>query len=596
MALGKAFIEVHADTAPFARELGRELNRVIKLHEQQARSGGTRIGQNLGQGISSGLNKNSNLIGRSINNSITRGIQNAGNQGAFSTLSKGLIDSIDDGLSGLPAELKVALGAALIVAAPIAGSLIAAVITGAIATGLTLGVAGLGILVASQFTEIQDQFVSTFQGLRNIIVEDARFLFPVLEAGIDLVGDRLLALRPIWVEVFASASKIILPVIDALLGFGENFLKSLLPGLTSLEEFADILGAGLREIGTAAGSVLSVIANDDDAAAALTDLLLLIRDLIYVTGGAIKVFLDLYGAIRGIALAWDSLLFGFFETGFEEFDKSSLKAAESSVFLADGIRGTVAQLEAEEKAIKEVNDVLTKYISDTFGAWDANINFEQTLDDMSETLRKHRGALDLDSQAGRDNQKAIRDAAAALIEQRNRTIELTGNTEHANEVFATNRKRLEDQAAAAGINRTKFRELTDAVLDIPPPQQTGVTQSSINRLNMFITALRSLGAAVAAAGNVGARVASGVQMYANGGIVNRPTLGMIGEAGPEAVLPLSNPARSAQILSQTGLGASLSPTVNVFIGNQQIDAYIDSRVNARMATTARDLAYGGRGV
>lgn len=44
-----------------------------------------------------------------------------------------------------------------------------------------------------------------------------------------------------------------------------------------------------------------------------------------------------------------------------------------------------------------------------------------------------------------------------------------------------------------------------------------------------------------------------VAAYADGGIVDRPTFGMIGERGPEAVIPLSRPNRAAQIMQQTGL-------------------------------------------
>jgi hypothetical protein len=39
----------------------------------------------------------------------------------------------------------------------------------------------------------------------------------------------------------------------------------------------------------------------------------------------------------------------------------------------------------------------------------------------------------------------------------------------------------------------------------------------------------------------------------------------------------------------------MGTNVNVYIGNQQIDAYIDNRVSRQMAVTARTAAYGTRG-
>ena len=46
--------------------------------------------------------------------------------------------------------------------------------------------------------------------------------------------------------------------------------------------------------------------------------------------------------------------------------------------------------------------------------------------------------------------------------------------------------------------------------------------------------------------------------FAAGGYVTKPTLGLIGEAGPEVVLPLNNPARMKQILGQAGQHGALS--------------------------------------
>lgn len=52
------------------------------------------------------------------------------------------------------------------------------------------------------------------------------------------------------------------------------------------------------------------------------------------------------------------------------------------------------------------------------------------------------------------------------------------------------------------------------------------------------------------------------QNHAQGGIFTKPTLGWIGEAGPEAILPLSNPYRSREIISQ------ISPTIMASIMNK----------------------------
>ena len=45
----------------------------------------------------------------------------------------------------------------------------------------------------------------------------------------------------------------------------------------------------------------------------------------------------------------------------------------------------------------------------------------------------------------------------------------------------------------------------------------------------------------------------GVQGFANGGIFSSPTFGVFGEAGPEAIIPISRPGRALELMSQSGL-------------------------------------------
>jgi len=60
-----------------------------------------------------------------------------------------------------------------------------------------------------------------------------------------------------------------------------------------------------------------------------------------------------------------------------------------------------------------------------------------------------------------------------------------------------------------------------------------------------------------------------IPAYANGGIVNRPTFAMVGEAGPEAIIPLNRPNRANELLNKAGLVSNnkssfvFSPTINI---------------------------------
>lgn len=58
-----------------------------------------------------------------------------------------------------------------------------------------------------------------------------------------------------------------------------------------------------------------------------------------------------------------------------------------------------------------------------------------------------------------------------------------------------------------------------------------------------------------------------IPMMANGGYVDSPTLAMIGEAGPELVIPLNRPSRAEALLQGAGLGGSGGPAVMIQSAN-----------------------------
>ena len=86
--------------------------------------------------------------------------------------------------------------------------------------------------------------------------------------------------------------------------------------------------------------------------------------------------------------------------------------------------------------------------------------------------------------------------------------------------------------------------------------------------------------------------------FANGGITSGPSLA--GEAGPEAVIPLNNPVRAAQVAEQAGLsgliGGAANTVLYVTIDGQQLQGRIDRTVRAGNAGLARQLSNGPRGL
>lgn len=92
-----------------------------------------------------------------------------------------------------------------------------------------------------------------------------------------------------------------------------------------------------------------------------------------------------------------------------------------------------------------------------------------------------------------------------------------------------------------------------------------------------------------------------VKGYASGGVVASPTFAMVGEAGPEAVVPLDDPARAAQVMGEAGLVplasnmmAGAGVNVTVYLGTRQITDILDQRVSKGLGALGAAVGRGGR--
>lgn len=93
-----------------------------------------------------------------------------------------------------------------------------------------------------------------------------------------------------------------------------------------------------------------------------------------------------------------------------------------------------------------------------------------------------------------------------------------------------------------------------------------------------------------------------IPLLASGGVVKAPTLAVVGEAGPEAVIPLSDPAKAATAAQRAGLLDILGSRMNnlgnvmvqVYLGTTQITDILDKRVQAALDDQAQQLAFGTR--
>lgn len=109
-------------------------------------------------------------------------------------------------------------------------------------------------------------------------------------------------------------------------------------------------------------------------------------------------------------------------------------------------------------------------------------------------------------------------------------------------------------------------------------------------------------AKLSAPGIAGAiRGLKGIPFFAKGGVVDSPTLGVIGEAGAEAVVPLTDPDRARDVMRDAGLldlaagmGGGGDTTVVVYLGTEQITDILDMRVDRGIKRQGKLIATGTR--
>lgn len=596
MALGKAFIEVHADTKPFARELGRDLIRIMEAAEKDIRKSARNIGQTISTETGKGIEKESKKLSSSLNRTLKKAVDQ--DDGIFKRFAKGIVDSIDDGLSGLPAEVKIALGAAVAAMLPFIG----AAVTGLVSATVVAAFAGLGVLIGSQFAVVQNRFDQLVLGLQDIFLGNGSIFVEPLLAAMDLVQTRLDDMEGQFREVFAVSAGFIEPVTNALINFIQGLLPGLINTLRNTQSILYDLQVGFFKLGQAIGNSLELISGSDYANEGLRDLLTIVAALISGFAVFVRALTEVYGWLRQIALIASGpkgVAQIVAEVASDKQAEMVRKSAAANGDWADSFYELATATEAQAAAVKGLNAQLQEYERMVLGQINNEIAWEQAIDDFTESVKENGRSLKVTEQAGRDNANALLALAQQALKTRTDNINMGMSVIEAQKAFDKQKASIYALAAQMKLSKADTDKLVGALLNIPPPVSTGVTADSIARLQRVLTLLQAIASAPgfgAIFGAVGKFLNNkSIPAYADGGIVDSPRIGLVGEAGPEAIIPLNKPARAAQVMSQAGLGAMMSPTVNVYIGNQLLQTYVDERVDSRNQITARSLAYGGRG-
>ena len=268
-------------------------------------------------------------------------------------------------------------------------------------------------------------------------------------------------------------------------------------------------------------------------------------------------------------------------------------AAGAADEAAAAILGEEAAIDELIKSVSELTDLL-------FGAADAEYAMELASKAAGKAIDEAGGDLDgmsKKSQAARD---AVRDSITAMDDLALSMVAAGEPAAATARAFLANRDALLDQAIGAGASAEEIRELKSS-LDAVQGTYTANLQYNI-AIHEAITETRYKGIGAGDIGSMGGNpFTDPVMPMADGGLVRRPTFALIGEAGPEVVIPLDRLPNLGEsggggfAMPGGGLAGSGNdrPTLNITNNNYSLDPNLAS---ADMAWAAPNGEHGVGGL
>lgn len=587
--LGRATIEVHADTKPFGRELKAEVTAISTAVEKTARTSGRDVGKALSQGIerettsstpslarriftvfgreADKIGRGTNPISRFLFGSLRRDAEKAGIDAAesfgktFSGTAGEVISSATQGLGKLVSSIGSSVGNVG------GGSPLSAIV----GIGVILGIPALiGAIIS--VINVLGPLVNAIGLLPGVFALAGAAIIPVV-AAFDGFGSAIQAIVSGDPKKIAEAMKSLAPAAQSV---AKDFEK-MLPFLRELKKgaqqsfFARLVGdlpkiqaalgpiftKGFNEVADAAGAFahnLLTLAYDPVVQKFFSDVFLFAKAAFDTLSGPIR---DLTGALIEIADAsfpHIQILIGMFGdllTGFAQFLDESVRNGDFDEFLNNFMDAL--------GAAKELASVSVGLFKALLG--------------------------------GPDEQAKSKEFFALIID-------VIGRLET---FFESNQGKLAIQGMI-DLGRIFLVVLGGFVLLIGQALAEAEELFRIMKWVLVHTGVISVGAAASnAAANAVAPTGSAsfgkAPGHAAGGIFDTEHLARIAEGGRrEVVIPLTDRRRAMELADRSGLTKMLNtpPTVNVYIGDEQISARVDRRVQLGIKGLTSSMAYGPR--
>lgn len=573
-ALGKAYIEVHADTKPFSRELMKDLRVVLKAAQKEADKFGKDFGKRMGDSLSREMRSQgqraATALAASINKvKITKQISVNVNQSQLKTLQQGLsklgggllggVSSLGSMLQGLgqqignmASQINPTTLAIVALVAILAPGLVGAILLVASALYQLMGLFGLLPAILGTLLAVLLPVVAAFQGMGEAFTA-------IMEGDPEKIAEALKKLSPAARGV-ALEFQALMPLFKMLQNVAqETFFYPLQGMLTRLgKTLGGTLVTGFGTVARAAGNFAAKLAyafSTPGSAKMLSTMFTTAANVINALSDPIVRLVSAFGAMAQRAGPFIERLATVFGGLIDQFAAWIIKSIEDGTF-DEWLGNAISMAQIIWDLLKEIGAffkiIFTEYAEDG--------------EDFLLTLLDYMGQFNeyLKSEDGKQFFDGLYVLAWIFIGALGIAIAFVVKLVEAFGWFVQKYNAFATSAAGRAMGLQPF------FFDVTP---SGKKHDNFNRRE-------------------------GAKSNAHGGIITKETLSWLGEGDkPEVVIPLTKPGRARQLMAESGLMsmAGAGGDVYVYIGNEQLDGRMYRVASNAMGGQATALAQGPRG-
>lgn len=485
-----------------------------------------------------------------------------------------------DGAQGMSLSFSQRIGP-LLAKAPISPALVAgfaaaspavgAAVGAAVLAGLSAGTVAAGVKASFEHPSVKSAGQRLATDFKIALLGATREFVPATLRGIATLRAQIRSIGPDLRAVFAPAARYVEPLVRGFTGLVRGVLPGMASALRHAQPVVDALSDGMTLFGQQAGKALEAIGEGSAGASlALRDMLTGAAYGVRLLGETIGVLSKAYAAMRIVTGggAQATADFAAAEVRARSFS-DAVTGLSGGLGSYSGAAGTAAQL------TRSLTDAQQDAADAALAAFDAETAFARAIREAGAAAKNASGGISLNTAKGLENREALSKLGAQIRKSVTDYEAQNGVTRRSVQMQAQGYAAFVRTARQMGATAAQARGLASAIGLIPGGKRTVVSTPG---LSVALRDVRSYLATIRALPTqrniriVQQLVRTGVPMSglnshggftarASGGPVRRGQPYLVGEEGPELVVP-----------SRSGTVVPAGPTQRIMTGRARAGA------------------------